>query len=50
MIDLSVPDLHESLRQQVFALTDKRGADIILDMLGGDVSMRRCARWLGAAG
>ena len=25
IVDLSVPDLHESLRQQVFALTDKKG-------------------------
>ncbi len=49
VIDLSVPDLHESLRQQVFALTDKRGADIILDMLGGDVfdAAVRALAWSG---
>src|SRR5258708_21085883 len=37
IIDLSRPDLHDSLRDQVYALTDKRGADIILHPLGGDV-------------
>ena len=36
IVDLSTPDLKESLRAQVFAKTDKRGVDIILDMLGGD--------------
>jgi NADPH2:quinone reductase len=36
IVDLSVPDLHENLRRQVFALTDDKGADIIVDMLGGD--------------
>jgi NADPH:quinone reductase len=36
IVDLAAPDLHESLRAQVFAQTDKRGADVILDMLGGD--------------
>src|SRR5690606_5861835 len=33
-IDLSVPDLHNSLREQVYALTEGRGADIVLDPLG----------------
>jgi NADPH:quinone reductase len=49
VIDLSVPDLHESLRQQVFAQTEKRGADIILDMLGGDVfdAAVRALAWSG---
>jgi NADPH2:quinone reductase len=37
IVDLSVPDLHESLRQQVFALTDNKGVDIVVDMLGGDM-------------
>ncbi len=36
-IDLSVDDLRENLRQQVFAVTDGRGADIIFDPVGGDV-------------
>ena len=35
-IDLSQPDLRESLREQVFAVTDGRGVDIVLDPVGGD--------------
>lgn len=37
IVDLSVEDLHENLRRQVFALTDGRGADLVLDPVGGDV-------------
>jgi len=37
LIDLSTPDLRESLRQQVFALTDGRGIDAVFDPVGGDV-------------
>ena len=49
IVDLSAPDLHESLRQQVFALTDKKGADIIVDMLGGDIfdAAVRSLAWCG---
>ena len=49
IIDLSAPDLHESLRQQVFAATDKQGADIIVDMLGGDIfdAAVRALAWCG---
>ena len=49
IIDLSAPDLHESLRAQVFALTDKKGADIIVDMLGGDIfdAAVRALAWCG---
>jgi NADPH2:quinone reductase len=49
IIDLSVPDLHEGLRQQVFALTDKKGADIVVDMLGGDIfdAAVRALAWCG---
>ena len=49
IIDLSAPDLHESLRQQVFAQTDKQGADIIVDMLGGDIfdAAVRALAWCG---
>ncbi len=36
-IDLSVGDLRESLREQIFAVTDGRGVDIVLDPVGGDV-------------
>jgi NADPH:quinone reductase len=37
LIDLSAPDLRESLRQQVFAVTDHRGVDAVFDPVGGDV-------------
>jgi NADPH2:quinone reductase len=37
MIDLSAPDLRESLREQVFALTNNRGVDAVFDPVGGDV-------------
>jgi NADPH2:quinone reductase len=49
IIDLSVSDLHESLRAQVLALTDNRGVDIILDMLGGDMfdAAVRALAWCG---
>jgi NADPH2:quinone reductase len=49
VIDLSVPDLNESLRAQVFALTEKRGVDIVLDMLGGDAfdAALRAVAWRG---
>jgi NADPH2:quinone reductase len=49
IVDLSVPDLHEGLRAQVFALTDKKGADIIVDMLGGDIfdAAVRALAWCG---
>src|SRR5690606_18261009 len=33
-IDLSVPNLHEGLREQVHALTEGRGADVVIDSLG----------------
>ena len=36
-IDIMADDLRESLRQQVFAVTDGRGVDISLDPIGGDV-------------
>jgi NADPH2:quinone reductase len=49
IVDLSVPDLHDNLRQQVYALTDKHGADIIVDMLGGDFfdAAVRALAWSG---
>jgi len=49
IVDLSAPDLHDNLRQQVFAHTDNKGADIILDMLGGDVfdAAVRALAWCG---
>lgn len=49
IIDLSGPDLRESLRAQVFAATDKHGADIVVDMLGGDIfdAAVRALAWSG---
>lgn len=49
VIDLACADLRDSLRAQVFALTNGRGADIVLDMLGGDVfdAAVRAAAWSG---
>lgn len=49
MIDLSKPDLRESLRAQVFAATNNHGADIIIDPLGGDVfdAAIRSIAWRG---
>ena len=49
IIDLSVPDLHESLRAQVFAKTGHKGVDIVIDMLGGDYfdAAIRALAWSG---
>jgi NADPH2:quinone reductase len=49
IIDLAAADLHESLRAQVYAHTEERGADIILDMLGGDFfdAAIRALAWRG---
>jgi NADPH2:quinone reductase len=37
LIDLSASNLRETLREQVFALTDNRGVDAVFDPVGGDV-------------
>jgi NADPH2:quinone reductase len=49
VIDLSRPDLRDSLREQVYALTDGEGADIIIDPLGGAVfeAAIRALAWCG---
>ena len=49
VIDLARDDLHDSLRVQVHAVTDGRGADIILDPLGGDIfdAALRALAWRG---
>jgi len=49
VVDLSAPNLRESLREQVFAQSDGRGADIILDPLGGDIfdAAIRSLAWCG---
>lgn len=36
-VDLAAEALRDSLRAQVFALTDGQGVDLVIDMVGGDV-------------
>ncbi len=36
-VDLAADDLHDSLRDEVYALTEGRGVDLVVDMVGGDV-------------
>jgi NADPH2:quinone reductase len=49
VVDLSVADLRDSLRAQVYDLTDGRGADIVLDPVGGDAfdAALRAVAWRG---
>lgn len=49
VIDLNVPDLREDLRRQVYAANQGRGADVILDPLGGDMfdAALRALAWRG---
>jgi NADPH2:quinone reductase len=49
IIDLSRANLRDSLREQVYAETDGRGADIIIDPLGGEVftAAIRALAWCG---
>jgi NADPH2:quinone reductase len=49
VIDLSPKDLRDRLREQVYAATEGRGADIILDPLGGMVfsAALRALAWCG---
>lgn len=49
IIDVSVPDLKNNLREQVYAAVGKRGADVILDNVGGDVfdAALRAIAWSG---
>ena len=49
VIDLSRPNLRETLREQVYAVTDGQGADIIIDPLGGAVfeAAIRALAWRG---
>lgn len=49
IIDLSAPHLRDSLRDQVYAETQGRGADIIIDPLGGSVfeAAIRALAWCG---
>jgi NADPH2:quinone reductase len=49
VIDLSRPNLRDSLREQVFAETDGCGADVIIDPLGDEVfgAAIRALAWCG---
>jgi NADPH:quinone reductase len=49
VIDLSRESLRDALREQVWAATEGRGADVILDPLGGDISEAalRALAWSG---
>ena len=49
IIDLSADNLRDSLREQVYACTDGRGADVVLDPLGDDIfdASLRAVAWCG---
>jgi NADPH:quinone reductase len=49
VVDLGAPDLLNSLREQVHRATGGGGADIVLDMVGGDVfdAALRAVAWRG---
>ena len=49
IIDVDVPDLRNALREQVYAAVGKRGADVILDNVGGEVfdACLRAIAWSG---
>ena len=49
IIDLSVEDLRENLRDQVLAQTDGKGVDLVLDLVGGEVfdATLRALAWCG---
>ncbi|MEP7031251.1 MAG: zinc-binding dehydrogenase, partial [Pseudolabrys sp.] len=49
LVDLTAPELRESLRSQVFALTNDRGVDAVIDPVGGDV-FDAALRTIGYAG
>ncbi|MEJ8851168.1 NADPH:quinone oxidoreductase family protein [Variovorax rhizosphaerae] len=48
-VDLGVPNLRDGLRQQVHATTHGKGADVVIDTLGGDVfdASLRALAWCG---
>lgn len=48
-VDLSAANLRDSLREQVYALTDGQGVDIVLDPLGDDIfdAALRTVAWCG---
>lgn len=48
-IDLNMPNLRESLRKRVLEITDGRGADVVIDPVGGEpnASALRALAWCG---
>ena len=49
VIDLAAPDLRNSLREQVYAAVGRRGVDIVLENVGGEVfdGALRALAWCG---
>lgn len=49
IIDLSQPNLRDSLREQVYAKNGGKGADVVIDPVGGDISdaALRAVAWRG---
>jgi len=49
VIDLSAPDLRDSLREQVHAAVGRRGVDVVLENVGGEVfdGALRALAWCG---
>ncbi|MBI3069371.1 MAG: zinc-binding dehydrogenase, partial [Betaproteobacteria bacterium] len=49
VVRTDVPDLKQALRAQVHAFTDKRGVDIVIDPVGGEVfdASLRALAWCG---
>jgi len=49
VVDLAAENLRDSLREQIMALTNDHGADVILDPVGGDVfdASLRALAWSG---
>ena len=49
VVDLSAPNLRDSLRDQIYAVNDGRGVDIVIDPLGGEIfdAAVRALAWRG---
>jgi NADPH2:quinone reductase len=49
VVDLAAPDLRESLRKQIHALTEGHGADVVIDPVGGEAhaAALRALAWCG---